>query len=110
MHLLQACNQLELAAHIEMTASLLCKNAVAVIKTALARTQTECLVKVLEAEFVSDEVKIGAGREGNTLDEEEVENKNLEQILEVPATETPSTSTLSRALKRKLPPPSEEGK
>ena len=93
-----------------MTASLLCKDAVAVIKTALAGTQAECLINVLEAAFVGDEAKIISGVEGDTLDEEEVEDEHLEQMMENLETETPSTSTLSKMLKRKLPPPTKEGK
>ena len=108
--MLQACNQLELATHIEITASLLCKDAVAVIKTALAGTQTEHLINVLEAAFIGDEVKIETVAEGDTLDEEEVEDEDLEQIMENLEIKTPSTSTLSKALKHKLPPPTKERK
>ena len=92
-----------------MTASLLHKDAVAIIKTALVGTQTEHFVNVMEAVFVSDEVKAGIIDQGDTFDEEDIKDEDLEQIMENPE-ETPSTSTLTRALKCKLPPPSEEGK
>ena len=91
-----------------MTASLLCKDAVAIIKTALAGTQTERFVNVMEAAFVSDEAKAEIDQ-GDTLDEENLTDEDLEQIIENPE-ETPSTSTLTSALKCKLPPPTEEGK
>ena len=90
--LLQACNQLELATHIEVTASLLRKDAIAIIKTALAGTQTERFVNVIEAAFVSDEVKAGIIDQGDTFDEEDIKDEDLEQIMENPE-ETPSTST-----------------
>ena len=92
-----------------MMASLLHKDALAVIKTALAGTQTEHLINILEAAFVGDEAKIGTVVEGDTLDEEEVEDEDLEQIMEN-LEETPSTSTLSKALRHKVPPHTEEGK
>ena len=92
-----------------MTASLLRKDAVAIIKTALACTQTEHFINVMEAAFVSDEVKAEILGQGDTLDEEDLKDEDLEQIIENPE-ETPSTSTLTRALKCKLPPPTEEGK
>ena len=107
--LLQACNQLELATHIKITTSLLCEDAVVIIKTALAGTQTECFINVMEAAFVSDEAKGGIIDQGDTFDEEDIEDEDLEQIMENPE-ETLSTSILTRALKCKLPPPSEEGK
>ena len=45
----QACNQLELATHIEMSASLLRFNAIHLVKGVLARTETKKLQDVLEA-------------------------------------------------------------
>ena len=92
-----------------MTASLLRKDAVAIIKTALAGTQTEHFINVMEAAFVGDDVKAEIIGQGDTLDEEDLKDEDLEQIIENPE-ETPSTSTLTRALKHKLPPPTEEGK
>ena len=105
---LQACNQLELATHIEMTASLLRQDAIVVIKTALASTQTNCLVNILKAAFVGEE-KSSLLSSNPLGEEEEEEDKALEALLsEHSKASGASTSTLSKALKQKLPPPSEE--
>ena len=105
---LQACNQLELATHIEMTASLLHQDAIAVIKTALAGTQTDRLVNILEAAFVGEE-KSSLPSSDPLGEEKEEEDKALEALLsEHSKASGASTSTLSKALKQKLPPPSEE--
>ena len=77
---LQACNQLELATHIEMTASLLHQDAIVVIKTALAGTQTDRLVNILEAGFVGEE-KLSLLSSNPLGEEEEEEDKVLEALL-----------------------------
>ena len=96
---LQACNQLELATHIEMTASLLHQDAITVIKTALAGTQTDHLVNILEAAFVGEE-KSSLLSSNPLGEEEEEEDKALEALLsEHSKASGASTSTLSKALK-----------
>ena len=93
-----------------MTASLLCQDAITVIKTALASTQTDCLVNILEAAFVGEE-KSSLLSSNPLGEEEEEEDKALEALLsEHSKVSGASTSTLSKTLKRKLPPPSEEAK
>ena len=75
---MQACNQLELATHIEMTASLLHQDAIAVIKVALASTHTDRLVNVLEAAFIGEESKSAPQASDPLGEEEEDEDKALE--------------------------------
>ena len=91
---MQACNQLELATHIEMTASLLRQDAIAVIKTALAGTQTDRLVNILKAAFVCEEKS--SLLSSDPLGEEEEEEALLSEHNKASGA---STSTLSKALK-----------
>ena len=90
-----------------MTASLLCQDAIAVIKAALAGTRTDRLVNVLEAAFVGEESKSAPQTSDPLGEEEEDEDKALEALLTEHSQEGASTSTLSKALKCKMPPPSE---
>ena len=90
----QACNQLELATHIEMSASLLCLNAIRLMKGVLAGTKTKKLQDVLEAAFCEQ------GVEGDDyIPDEEEEEKEAEQEA--------STST---GVKCKAPPPTPTAK
>ena len=82
-----------------MTASLLHQDAIAVIKTALAGTQTDRLVNILEAAFVGEE-KSSLLSSDPLGEEEEEEDKALEALLsEHSKASGASTSTLSKALK-----------
>ena len=51
---LQACNQLEIAAHIEMMATMLKRDVVAIMKVALAGTETSRFTDVMEAAFMDN--------------------------------------------------------
>ena len=83
-----ACNQLELATHIEMSASLLRLNAIRLMKGVLAGTKTKKLQDVLEAAFCEQ------GVEGDDyIPDEEEEEEEAEQEA--------STST---GVKHKAPP------
>ena len=88
-----------------MTASLLCQDAIAVIKAALASTLTDQLINLLEAAFISEESKLAPQASDPLGEEEEDEDKALEALLTEHSQEGASTSTLSKALKRKMPPP-----
>ena len=90
-----------------MTASLLRQDAIAVIKAALAGTRTDRLVNVLEAAFVGEESKSAPQTSDPLGEEEENEDKALEALLTEHSQEGASTSTLSKTLKCKMPPPSE---
>ena len=63
------CNQLELATHIEMSASLLRLDAIRTMKIDLARTAANKLQDVLEAAFGGDEEKETEDPEGQPEDE-----------------------------------------
>ena len=92
----QACNQLELATHIEMSASLLRLNAIRLMKGVLTGTETKKLQDVLEAAFCEQ------GAEGDDYipdEEEEAEEAEPE--------EEASTST---GVKHKAPPPTPAAK
>ena len=89
VYFFQACNQLEIATHIEMTASLLQHDANNIIKTALAGTQTKKFTDVMEAAFGGDDRPVSAPTDESEEEEEE----------EPEATAEPGTSTLSKTLK-----------
>ena len=86
-HSLQAFNQLEIATHIEMVASMLRRDATRIIKTVLAGTGTEKLTNVLEATFGEEEPpKLRkAYKEALEEEEEEEEEGPIEEL-------APSTS------------------
>ena len=96
----QACNQLELACHIEMTASRLHLDAVRLIKTVLAGTATKNFTDVLEATF-------GGASEPAHIEEEEEEDVEEEEEEPEKATERaeaePSTSSAPTTRSRKHP-------
>ena len=97
---IQACNQLELASHIEMTASLLRLNTVRLMKGVLAGTATQRFQDVMEAAFGGAEpLELCKAFEGE-VEEEEEEGAEAEEENQ-PGT---SSATLSQAMKRKLPP------
>ena len=52
----QTCNQLEIATHIELVASMLRRDAVKLMKAALVGTKTERFINVIEAAFVEEGV------------------------------------------------------
>ena len=101
----QACNQLEIATHIEITTSMLCRDAVGIMKAALAGTKTTRFTDVMEAAFVEDGATVAQGDPDTQLEEEEEEGY-IEESPELQQSE-PSTSTLTRAMKHKLPVPTE---
>ena len=99
---------MELATHIEMTASMLRRDAAMIMKTALAGTRTSRLVDVIEAAFVGDEGQVSSRRETVFDELDDIPDDELDQALEETAEdETPkekdTASTLSKAMKRKLP-------
>ena len=101
---LQACNQLEIAAHIEMTATMLKRDALAIMKAALAGTETSRFTDVLEAAFVDDS-KLPQPAD-DPLFEEDNDNDDDELLIkekEAPKQPQASTSTLSTTLKHKIP-------
>ena len=98
----KACNQLELATHVEMTASLLRLDAIHLTKGVLTGTATKRFQDVMEAAFGGEEpAKVRQAFEGEA--EEEME----EDTEDIPVAAT-SSSSLSQAMKRKMPP-SESG-
>ena len=108
----QACNQLEIATHIEMVASMLRRDAVKLIKVALAGTKTERFVGVIEAAFVEEGVAAAIVTDPS-FPAEEAEEEEEEVDLIASSSTTPTEleqPTLSKALKRKLPSPSDEPK
>ena len=90
-----------------MTASLLRQDAIAVIKAALVGTCTDQLINVLEAAFIGEESKSAPQASDPLGEEEEDEDKALEALLTEHSQEGTPTSTLSKAFKCKMPPPSE---
>ena len=96
----QACNQLELACHIEMTASRLCLDAVRLIKTVLAGTATKNFIDVLEATFG------GASEPAHFEEEEDVEEEEEEEPEKATegAEAKPSTSSAPATRSHKHPP------
>ena len=108
----QACNQLEIATHIEMVASMLRRDAVKLIKVALAGTKTERFVNVIEAAFVEEGVAATTITDPSFPAEEAEEEEEEVNVIASSST-TPAEleqPTLSKALKWKLPPPSGEPK
>ena len=85
---LQACNQLELATHIEMLASLLRLNAIKTMKSILAGTAANKLQDVLEAAFGGE-------------DEDDEDYIPEDQPEDEPSTSQGESST---AMKQKAPP------
>ena len=108
----QACNQLEIATHIEMVASMLRRDAVKLIKVALVGTKTERFVGVIEAAFVEEGVAAAIVTDPS-FPAEEAEEEEEEVDLIASSSTTPAEleqPTLSKALKWKLPPSSDEPK
>ena len=85
-HLLQAFNQLEIATHVEMVASMLCRDATRMIKTVLVGTATEKLTSVVEAVFGGDEPPELQNIYDEVPEEEEEEEPSQEEVA------APSTS------------------
>ena len=105
----QACNQLEIATHIEMVASMLRFDAARLMKTALAGTSTEKFMNIIQGTFGGID-PASMRQEFDLPDELEEEEEELLAQIEDPLTaETsiPSTSTLSKAMKRKTSDPSD---
>ena len=92
-----------------MTASLLHQDAIAVMKAALAGTRTDRLIDVLETAFMGEESKMTTQASDPLGEKEEDEDQALEALLTEHSQleEGASTSTLSKALKHKMPPPSD---
>ena len=92
----QACNQLEFATHIEMSASLLCLNAIHLMKEVLAGTETKKLQDVLEAAFCEE----GAKDDDFIPDEKE----------ETEETKPEEEASTSNGIKHKAPPSTSSSK
>ena len=107
LSILQACNQLKIATHIEMVTSLLCCNAAKLMKAVLAGTKTKHFTDIIEAAFIGDEVKSQPDIEKDLPEEAEEEEEEEPEEGEVEPLDQPSTSTLSKAMKRKAPAPTE---
>ena len=106
----QACNQLEIATHIEMVASMLRRDAVKLIKVALVGTKTERFVNVIEAAFVEEGITATTITDPSFPSEEIEEEEEEVDVIASSSTTPAEQPTLSKALKRKLPPPSGEPK
>ena len=93
-HSLQAFNQLEIATHIEMVASKLCRDATRIIKTVLAGTATEKLTNVLEAAFGEEEPPELRKAYEEALEEEEEEEEEgpIEELAPLPQKEVNGSS------------------
>ena len=78
INLLQALNQLEIATHVEMVASVLRHDAVKMIKTVLAGTATGRFTDVIEAAFSEDE-PVELQKVLDEAAEEEEEKEEMEQ-------------------------------
>ena len=84
------------------------RDAVGIMKAALAGTKTTRFVNVMEAAFVEDGVTNPSMDPTIPPDDDEEDLEEPQQ--EPPETDEPSTSTLTRAMKRKLPLPEEGAK
>ena len=88
-----------------MVASMLRRDVARLMKAVLAGTKTKRFTDIIEAAFVGDEVKLQPDTEKELP--KEVEEEEEEEGGE--ASEQPSTSTLSKAMKRKAPAPTNTG-
>ena len=90
-----------------MMASLLRQDAITIMKAALAGTRTDQFIDVLEAAFMGEESKLTTQASNPLGKEEEDKDQALEALLteHSQVEEGASTSTLSTALKCKMPLP-----
>ena len=98
---LQACNQLEIATHIEMVAAMLKFDAARLMKAALAGTATKRFTDVIQGAFKG--VDPEALRKQLDIDEEEEEegDEAMEEGIEEPTDNTPTSSTAPVTCSRK---------
>ena len=89
-----------------MTAIMLKRDAVTIMKAALAGTKMSKFMDIMEAAFV-DETKMPSQMEDPSQYEDDEDDEMLEELEEHPDQPQASTSTLSAVLKCKIPPTEE---
>ena len=104
---MKACNQLEIATHIEMTTTMLKRNAVAIMKAALTGTDMSQFTDVIEAAFVDDTKLLQQVEDPLPKEDDDDDDQILNNEDEHPKQPQASTSTLSTALKCKILPTEE---
>ena len=92
-----------------MVASMLRRDAARLMKAVLAGTKTKHFTDVIEAAFVGDEAKLQPDIKKDLPEEAEEEEEEEPEEGKIETPEQPSTSTLSKAMKRKAPAPTETG-
>ena len=100
----QAFNQLEIATHVEMVASLLRRDSCRIIKTVLAGTTTSCFTDVIESAFGSEEAADVREAYEEAGEEEDDDKEGTEPVEpEASTSEGAKKKQSSAPPKRKLP-------